>query len=159
MCALSVVDGGINAIIMCMSNLLVIDTSVLVSALIGEQGPGREVLRGCLRGRYRPLISNALFQEYEDVVGRSSVQALCPLSAVEIRELLNAFYSVCEWVPIYFLWRPNVPDENDNFLVELAVAGNARSIVTNNVKDLGRTELNFPNLRILTPEQLLTGDH
>ena len=142
-----------------MSIPLIIDTSVLVSGLIGRQGPGREVLRRCLLGKYRPLIGNALFLEYEDVLQRTSVQARCPLSAVETRELLNAFYSVCEWVRIYFIWRPNVPDEGDNFLVELAVAGNAWGIVTNNVRDLRGAELKFPDVRILTPEQLLRGDH
>ena len=29
------------------------------------------------------------------------------------------------WVRVYYLWRPNLPDEADNHLVELAVAGNA----------------------------------
>jgi predicted nucleic acid-binding protein len=48
-------------------------------------------------------------------------------------------------------------DENDNFLIELAIAGNAGAIVTNNVKDLKGAELSFKNLKILTPEQLLRG--
>ena len=61
----------------------------------------------------------------------------------EIRELVNAFYSVCRWVPVYFLWRPNLSDEGDNFLIELAIAGNAEAIVTNNIKDLEGSELFF----------------
>ena len=120
---------------------IVVDTSVLISALIGRQGPGREVLRRCLRGDYRPLISNALFHEYEDAIGRPEIIERCPLSTDEVRDLLNAFYAVCEWLPIYFLWRPNIDDEGDNFLVELAVAGHATAIVTNNLRDLKRAEL------------------
>ena len=94
---------------------IVVDTSVLISALIGKHGPGREVLRRCLCGEYRPLISNALFHEYEDVVGRPEIIERCPLSSDEVRVLLNAFYAACEWLPIYFLWRPNIDDEGDNF--------------------------------------------
>ena len=141
-----------------MSDLIVVDTSVLVSALIGEKGPSREILRRCLKGKYNPLISNTLFSEYEDVTGRKEILNLCPLNALEIREFLNSLYSVCQWVPVYFLWRPNLKDEGDNFLIELALAGNAGIIVTNNVNDLCGAELKFPELRILTPEQILRGE-
>lgn len=140
-----------------MSENIVIDTSVLVSALIGKQGPSREVLRQCLLGRYNPLISNTLFSEYEDVASRENILDLCPLSPKELRELLNALYSVCHWVPIYYLWRPNLKDEDDNFLIELAVAGNGKYIVTNNTKDLYSAELSFKDINIVTPEAFLRG--
>jgi len=141
-----------------MSEKVVIDTSVMISALIGKRGASREVIRRCLTGEYLPLISNPLFQEYEDVSSRKRVKETCPLGAREIRDLLNAFYSVCSWVPIYYLWRPNLKDEDDNFLIELALAGNSRTIVTNNVKDLEAAELKFEGLRILTPQRILRGE-
>jgi len=140
-----------------MSKTVVIDTSVLVSALLGPSGPARELLRQCLTGKYKPLISNALFQEYEELTNRSRILKKCPLSSSELRELLNAYYSICEWVPIYYLWRPNLRDESDNFLIELAVAGNADCVVTNNIRDLRESELVFPDLRVVTPAQLLRG--
>jgi putative PIN family toxin of toxin-antitoxin system len=141
-----------------MSEKVVIDTSVLISALIGKRGASREVIRRCLTGKYQPLISNPLFQEYEAVSSRKQVREICPFSPGEIRDLLNAFYSVCSWVPIYYLWRPNLKDESDNFLIELALAGNSRTIVTNNVKDLEAAELKFDDLRILKPQQILRGE-
>lgn len=141
-----------------MSEAIVVDTSVVVSALIGKRGASREVLRRCLSGDYNPLISNALFQEYEDVTSLDRIRNTCPLNNKEIRELLNAFYNTCRWVAVYFLWRPNLKDENDNFLIELAVAGNSNVIVTNNIKDLTGAELSFDDLRILKPEQLLRGN-
>ncbi len=141
-----------------MSEKVVIDTSVMISALIGRRGASREVIRRCLTGKYQPLISNSLFQEYEDVSSRKQAREICPLRAEEIRDLLSAYYSVCTWVPIYYLWRPNLKDDSDNFLIELALAGNSRTIVTNNVKDLRAAELKFDELRILKPQQLLRGD-
>ncbi len=141
-----------------MTNSIVIDTSVLISALIGSQGPSREILRRCLQGTYKPLVSNALFLEYEDVSKRKKILKLCPLTNYEIKELLNAFYQTCRWVPIYYLWRPNIKDECDNFLIELALAGNASCIITNNIRDLKNAELTFPDLRIETPEQFLQGE-
>ena len=141
-----------------MSEKVVIDTSVMISALIGKRGASRDVIRRCLTGKYLPLISNSLFQEFEDVSSRSVIREACPIRTGEIRDLLNAFYSVCSWVPIYYLWRPNLKDEDDNFLIELALAGNCRTIVTNNVKDLQAAELKFDDLQILKPQQLLRGD-
>jgi len=140
-----------------MKERIVVDTSVIIRALIGKRGASRELLRQCLHGQYIPLISNALFQEYEDVISRERIRKLTPLSDREVRELLSAFYRVCQWVPIYFLWRPNLKDDGDNFLIELAVAGNSKAIVTYNIKDLVGAELNFRDLKILKPEQILRG--
>lgn len=140
-----------------MKNIVVVDTSVLINALLGPAGPARELIRRCLQGHYKPLISNTLFLEYEDVTSRPYILDQCPLAPTELRELLNAYYSVCEWVPVYYLWRPNLPDEGDNFLIELAVAGNAYCVVTNNIRDIKRSELVFPDLHVMTPEQLLGG--
>jgi predicted nucleic acid-binding protein len=62
--------------------------------------------------------------------------------------------SVSEWIYIYYLWKPNLKDEADNHLIELAVAGNAQLIATNNVKHFKNAELLFPSLKILTPAQI-----
>lgn len=42
---------------------------------------------------------------------------------------------VCEWINIYYLWRFNLRDEGDNYLIELVIFGNVYYIVINNVKD------------------------
>ena len=69
--------------------------------------------------------------------------------------MLDGFLSRCRWVEVYYAWRPNLPDEADNHLIELAVAAHADAIVTRNLKDLATGELSFPGLKILTPEQCL----
>jgi putative PIN family toxin of toxin-antitoxin system len=133
---------------------IVVNTSVFISALIGVKGPSRELIRRCLLGEYQPLMGNALFCEYESVIHRDKIVAQCVLSGEEIQALLAAFMSVSEWIYIYYLWRPNLKDEADNHLIELAVAGNAQLIATNNVKDFKNAELLFPSLKILTPAQI-----
>ncbi|HAC62041.1 MAG TPA: putative toxin-antitoxin system toxin component, PIN family [Cyanothece sp. UBA12306] len=138
-----------------MTPKIVVDTSVFVSALIGSKGPSRELIRRCLRGQYRPLMGNALFCEYESVINRKEIYRLCPLTSSEMEVLFQAFLSVSQWVKIYFLWRPNLTDEADNHLIELAMAGNASFVVTNNLKDFQNTELLFPNLSIVRPEQII----
>jgi predicted nucleic acid-binding protein len=59
------------------------------------------------------------------------------------------------WIDVYYLWRPNLRDESDNHLIELAIAGNAQIIATKNVNDFLNSDLIFPNLSILKPEQII----
>ena len=97
----------------------------------------------------------ALFAEYEDVLSREALWKGALVSAQDREAVFDGFMRVCRWVEVFFAWRPNLPDEADNHLVELAVAGNAAGIVTRNIRDLTRGELRFPALRILTPEQFM----
>jgi putative PIN family toxin of toxin-antitoxin system len=138
-----------------MKSRIVIDTSVLISALIGSTGASRELIRLCLQGEYQPLMGNNLFLEYESVVLREEIITQCTLTKQEIFALLDAFMSVCQWIDIYYLWRPNLRDEADNHLIELAIAGNAQIIATKNIKDFLNSDLIFPNLCILKPEQIV----
>ena len=100
-------------------------------------------------------MGGALIAEYEDVMGRDNLWKTCGLSATERDELLDIFLSKCDWIKVYFAWRPNLRDDADNHIVELAVAGQANAIVTRNVRDLRSGELRFPGIGILTPRQLL----
>ena len=134
--------------------LIVLDTNVLVGACLG-QGASAGVVAACLQGRCTPLLAAALLAEYEDVLGRAKLFNKSRLDAQEREELLDIFVAHCRWTRIYFGWRPNLRDESDNHLVELAVAGGAECIVSYNRRDFLAAELSFPDLRILTPAQLL----
>lgn len=134
-----------------MSSRIVVDTNVLVSAILSPEGAAREVLRRCLTGKAQPLIGNALFLEYEDVLSRDELFAEAAVGPAERAALLDAVLAACRWINVAFLWRPNLPDESDYHLVELAVAGNAEWIVTGNTRDITAGELVFDSFRIATP--------
>lgn len=135
---------------------IVVDTNIFIGAILSPEGENRDLLRACLDGMARPLMGAALFHEYEDLQGRSALMAKSPLSSTERETLFAAFLSVSEWVKVYILWRPNLPDEADNHLIELALAGFAGTIVTHNLGDMLHGELRFPELKIQTPRQFLT---
>ncbi len=133
---------------------IVVDTNVFVGACL-DAGASNAVIASCLRGALAPIMGNALYAEYEDVLARQALFAKSRLNLKERDELFDIFAGVCEWVRVYYQWRPNLRDESDNHLMELAVAGNAECIVTRNHRDLASGELAFPQIRILSPEQLL----
>jgi predicted nucleic acid-binding protein len=89
------------------------------------------------------------------VINREELFTRCRLDSAERNELLDIFLAACKWTEIYYGWRPNLRDEGDNHLIELAVAGHAECIVSRNIKDLVTGELLFPRIAILTPEQFL----
>jgi len=133
---------------------VVIDTNIFVGACIGSAA-SNAVIRACLQHRVVPLMGESLQAEFEDVLGRVALFATSRLNAEERSSLLDTFMALCEWTRVYFLWRPNLPDESDNHLIELAIAGDAEVIVTRNLRDLQGGQLRFTSMRVLSPEDFL----
>ena len=132
---------------------VVLDTNVFVAALRSEGGASRQVLRRVLEGRHVPVFGNALWLEYEDLLGRPVWTDLT--TAEERLQILAALARAGRWVTLYYGWRPNLPDEANNHLIELAVAAGAQAIVTHNIRDVGRGELRWQTLEVLTPAHFL----
>jgi putative PIN family toxin of toxin-antitoxin system len=132
---------------------VVIDTNVFVAGLRSDGGASRAVLRDALQGKIEPLFGNALWLEYEDLLGRPVWTDAT--TSKERRQVLAALARVGRWVNIYYGWRPNLPDEADNHLIELAMAGGAAAIITHNVRDIRRGELLLNGLRVSTPAEYL----
>lgn len=134
---------------------VVLDTNILVGALLRNGGASREILRLCLEQNITPVIGTALFIEMEDVLSRRDLFQKCRIDANERDELFRAFLSCTEWTPIYYSWRPNLRDEADNHIVDLAIAGNASYIITQNERDFQKMSLLFPYLEIINAAEFL----
>jgi len=134
--------------------MIVIDTNVFVGACMGT-GASAAVIERCLTGQAVPVMGSALFLEYEDVMARTTLFEGGRLGAIERDELLDIFLGKCQWIKTYFSWRPNLRDEGDNHVLELAVACAATHIVTWNTRDFSAMELRFPRLQIATPPDFL----
>jgi len=132
---------------------VVVDTNVFVAALRSEGGASRAVLRHCLTGRWQPLFGNALWNEYESLLDRDVWSEVT--TDQERRIVLAALAGSGRWVRIFYGWRPNLPDEGDNHLIELAVAGRAKAIITHNVRDIATGQLRWPDLAVMTPARAL----
>jgi putative PIN family toxin of toxin-antitoxin system len=130
---------------------VIVDSNVLVSAFTSAEGASRQVIRQVLNGEAEALISLPLFAEYEAVLGRPETQRRCPLTATQQTQLLDAFLSRTRLVEVYYRWRPNLPDEGDNHVLELAVAVADAPIVTFNRRDFRSGELRFPGIVVQTP--------
>ncbi|MCG3133280.1 MAG: hypothetical protein HMLKMBBP_00405 [Planctomycetes bacterium] len=134
--------------------IVVVDSSVLVGACRGSPACAA-VAAACIRGEHSPLMGAALLAELESVFARDEPWRSARLGPRERGEVLDAFLASCAWTRIYFAWRPNLRDEGDNHLIELAVAGGADRIITRNSRDFAGMELKFPRILVVTPESFL----
>jgi hypothetical protein len=90
--------------------------------------------------------------EYESVLTRDKILQLIRVRREEVDLILQALVALAQQSETYYLWRPNLTDEQDNFIIEAAVATGG-IIITKNIADFRRGELDFPGLVILTPQQ------
>ncbi len=132
-----------------------IDTNVLVSALRSRRGASHAVLRRVFLGELPIVMHPKLLWEYRDVLGRQEIAAALTLSPQEVESLLAYLVHIASEVNIRYLWRPNLRDEGDNFVIEIAVAAAPCTVVTYNTRDFSVGELRFPDVILMTPKTLL----
>ena len=118
---------------------IVVDTNVLVAALRSRNGASHLLVRNIGMGQFTTAVSTALVLEYESVLAGQA--HLLGFSKKELEGFIDYIVSVSLLVPISFRWRPFLRDPADECILELAVAANAKNIVTYNKRDfVGVTE-------------------
>jgi len=138
-----------------MPNLVVLDTNIFVGALQKNDGVNRRILELCFLDEMQPLIGDALYSEYQDLLGRDKVFEKSAFSVQERQNFFDDYCSICRWVDVYYRWRPNLRDEADNHVLELAISGGAQALITWNKKDFRNSDLVLPEIAILTPPEFL----
>ncbi|MBF5088673.1 MAG: hypothetical protein RL702_848 [Pseudomonadota bacterium] len=133
---------------------VVLDTDIIVTALRSATGGSNAVLREAAHGRLTPLVTPALFLEYEAVLKRPEQRLAHGLGLRDIDHFLAALASGCEAVEVSFQWRPQLSDPNDEMVLETAVNGRADALITHNVRDFAKGAARF-GLRVLRPGELL----
>lgn len=99
----------------------------------------------------RIALSTPLLFEYEEVLKRN--QAVLSLSEAQVEVVLDNLCALADFQAIYFLWRPRLPDANDDMVLELAVAAQVPHIVSFNVRDF-RPASQF-GIEVVTPKIML----
>jgi putative PIN family toxin of toxin-antitoxin system len=133
---------------------VVLDTSILVAALRSAAGASNAILRLVASRQLVPLVTPALFLEYEDVLKRAEQRLAHGLDLVQIDRFLAAFASASSAVEIRFQWRPQLSDPGDEMVLEAAVNGQAEALVTHNVRDFLPAAAKF-GLHVTPPGQLI----
>ena len=125
---------------------IVLDTNILVSALLSPQGVPAQVLMLTLAGELRLLFDERVLEEYREVLSRPRF-AIPTAQVEEVLRQLEADGELVAATPV----TAALPDPDDRAFVEVALSGHADALVTGNARhfppDLGIT--------VLSPRALL----
>ena len=112
-----------------------LDTCILVSALRSRNGASNALLRLVFARGLRVVVHFKLIAEYRDLLLRKENLAATGLGEDQVDRFLSAYVGLAEDVQVHYLWRPNLTDEDDNFIMEIAIAASPCTIVTHNMRD------------------------
>jgi uncharacterized protein len=128
---------------------IVLDTNVLVSAMLSGGGAPDFALQLVLQGSVTLLADSRILAEYDEVTAR----ARFGFDEVERRALVDVLAQIAEPIVASPL-RLSLADPDDRLFVEVAVAGHADAIVTGNTRHFipAKGEL---GVTVLTPRQLV----
>lgn len=128
---------------------IVLDTNVLVSAMLSGGGAPDMALQLVLQGAATVLADSRVLAEYDEITARP----LFAFDEDERRLLLDTLAAIAEPVVTRPL-RLTLPDSDDRVFVEVAVAGRADAIVTGNVRHFVPRRGRLP-VAVLTPRQFV----
>lgn len=133
---------------------IILDTNVLVAALRSPVGAAAEIMRRVLRGEMQVVASVPLFMEYEAVLLRPAHLKVARISSADVNNFLDVLAGVVVPVEVFYLWRPQLKDANDDMVLEAAVSGQADVIVTFNIRDFLPSAKNF-HIQVSKPSDFL----
>jgi hypothetical protein len=129
---------------------LILDTNILISALLSPLGAPAQLLDACERKRFTFVARDALIAELRVVAGRPSFRARLRASVAELLAAgLRDFSCFCRDLPSGSV----APDPKDSFLLALAEASQSEFLVTGDKKLLSLKQ--HRSARIVTPAAMI----
>lgn len=133
---------------------VVLDTNVLAAGYRSRGGASYAILQSIGSRQIRPLVTVALFLEYEAVLKRAEHMNVHGMAWTDIDRALAGFLTLAESVDVHYQWRPQLSDAKDEMVLDAALNGRADALITHNVRDFEQARKPF-GLRILKPSELL----
>jgi len=106
-------------------------------------GASARILSFARRGAVTLVSNVALALEYEATCLLAEHRLAAELTLEEATLFVDSVIAMCDPVGNNFLWRPQLRDPADEFVLEAAVNGQARAIVTFNRRDFGNAAARF----------------
>jgi len=126
---------------------VVLDTNIIVSAYLNEDGVPHSILRLALARAIRLYVSRPVLAEYEELLFRKS----CPLDRRRAKLLLKEIQAIGIMVSPAAS-EPLTSDPDDSIFLECAQAAKADYLVTGNTRHFPET---WKYTQIVTPRQFI----
>lgn len=129
------------------------DTNVLFAALHSRKGASHAILQLIITQQITLALSVSVYFEYEAVLTRPEKMKLLELSREHITDLLDFIALLAQKQNVYYLLRPNLPDETDNLFWECAFASKSQFLITANARDFQNPQLAGFSFAVVTPAE------
>ncbi len=127
---------------------VVLDTNIIVSAYLNQDGLPFFILKLALAGSVRPCVSDAILAEYEELLQRKSY----PMDRRGAKTLLRHIRTASEmYTPAGGLDVTKDPD--DNIFLECALAAKAPYLVTGNTDHFPKKRWKYTS--VITPRTFI----
>jgi len=128
---------------------VVLDSNVLLVAL-GKRSGYRPIWDAFISGGYQLIISEDVVHEYEEILYQHSAVGVAELVMEIFVESPDVIYQ-----HIYYSWTAIIEDPDDNKFFDIAIAGNADYLVTNDAHFNSVKQLPFPSVKIISADDFL----
>jgi predicted nucleic acid-binding protein len=132
-----------------------LDTNVVLSAFRSRLGASHALLRRALGREIQLVMHYKLASEYREVLSRYLPIEEGGVTFSDAERVLTRLVADADEIDVRYLWRPNLRDEGDNFIYEIAVASSPCTIVTYNLRDFAQGEIRFSGVYVKTPAEVL----
>ena len=130
---------------------LVIDTNVVISSLLNPESNPALIMSLILRRDWRICVTEKIFAEYEEFLGRGKFKKL---DQVSVRELLATLRSRALWVVPKVTIDDVAEDPYDNAFLECALESGANFLITGNINHFH--EKRFHHTSIVSPGEFVS---
>ena len=131
-----------------MTNRLVIDTNVLVSAL-SSKSMYHPLIQALLNEEFQLFVTDEIMFEYEEILKVKYSYEVANAFIAALKELPNVAY-----IKVYFKWNL-LSDEDDNKFIDCYLAANAQLLITNDKGFEQLKKVDFPIINIIKLENYL----
>jgi putative PIN family toxin of toxin-antitoxin system len=133
--------------------IFVLDTNVLVSAVLKPAGTPRNLVDLWLQDTFEIAVSDAILQEYRDVLSRPKFTPYIPSPNLVV-ELFEKLESSAEYFPGLTPVSPIRQDRSDEKFLSCAIEAQAEALITGDHKHLLPIG-EYEGVRILPPVEAL----
>jgi len=128
---------------------IVLDSNILL-VVIGKRSRYRPIWTSFIDGEYDLIVSEDVIFEYEEILQQHSAPGIDSVVMEIFVEAPNVRYQ-----QVYYSWNAVKSDPDDNKFFDIAVAGNANYLVTNDAHFNILKQLPFPSVNIISADDFL----
>jgi hypothetical protein len=129
---------------------LVVDTNLVVSALLKPQSNPALIISLILRGDCSLCLTNDIMTEYAEVLAREKFKRL---DRTKVNELLSKLKKLALWIAPKVSLHKVIQDPADNAFLECAVEAKADFLITGNIQHFPFKK--YRQTLILTPAEFM----